>query len=347
MFASLMLSCAFLLAPQDGPTQSQSHFTIKLHETRDIVERIGPDFPARQIGTARPVGPKEPAENRVPVLSEIPIINTLFPDTQLSAGSIDEAKRIAGGSRVLEATVSRLILPKAKDSEFNVRCTDLGTFVITATAPQHEWVSAFFANLRSFEKLIEVEARFVRVPQERLEELGIEGTSVFPKPEDVPTLLEALKQSPKVEFMSAPRVTTFPLQRASISVLEQIRYVGDWRVETVEPGAQEVLVPEIQELETGLALDVRAVPLPGEKFALTLEAQDARLARPLVPFSKKLKTMKKGETEVPIALPEVDIQRVQTELLLQDGSTAVLVVDPSSSKDRLVILVTVRSVAAK
>jgi hypothetical protein len=345
MLASLLLSCALVLAPQEGPTQPQSHFTMMLYEARDIVERIGPDFPARKIGTSRPAR-SGLLEGGVPLLADIPLVGSALKQPAASDRFIEELARVAAGSRVLESTVSRLILPKAKDAAFNLRCTDNGTFVLTATAPQHEWVSAFFDHLRKYDKLVEVEARFVRVPGERLKELGIEGTSVFPKPEDVPTLLEALKQTPKVEFMSAPRVVVLPLQRASISVLDQVRYVGDWRVETVEPGAQEVLVPEIEELETGLALDVRAVPLPGEKLALTLEAQEARLARPLVPFTEKLKT-KKGEVEVAIALPDVAIQRVQTELLLQDGSTAVLVVDPSSSKDRLVIVVTVRSVAAK
>lgn len=345
MLASLLLSCAFVLAPQEGPTQPQSHFTIKLYEARDIVERIAPDFPASRLGTPRPAR-SGLWEGGVPLLADIPLVGSPLKQPAASDRIIEELTRVAAGSRVLESTVSRLILPKAKDAAFNLRCTDTGTFVLTATSPQHEWVSAFFDHLRDYDKLIEVEARFVHVPSERLKELGIEGPSVFPRPDDVPSLLEALKQTPKVEFVSAPRVMTFPLQRASISVLEQIRYVGNWRVETVEPGAQEVLVPEIEELDTGLALDVRAVPLPGEKIALNLEAQEARLMRPLAPITQKLKT-KKGETDVAIALPEVDIQRVQTELLLQDGSTAVLVVDPSSSKDRLVILVTVRSVAAK
>lgn len=346
MLAALMLSLAATLPIQELDAKGQQPALLHIHDVSDLAERMGPEFPARKIGTARPVGPKGTAERGVPVLADIPLLGSLFTNSDPKTASPEHATQVAAGTRLIESTVRRHLTPQISDPHQSIGSTQAGSLVFNGTRAQHEWLKEFLTHLRSYDKLVEVEARFVRVPGERLKELGIEGNSVFPKPEDVPTLLEALKQTPKVEFMSAPRVVVLPLQRASISVLDQVRYVGDWRVETVEPGAQEVLVPEIEELETGLALDVRAVPLPGEKLALTLEAQEARLARPLVPFTEKLKT-KKGEVEVAIALPDVAIQRVQTELLLQDGSTAVLVVDPSSSKDRLVIVVTVRSVAAK
>ncbi|MCY3001362.1 MAG: hypothetical protein NTV21_06120 [Planctomycetota bacterium] len=346
MLAALILSFVSVFPSQESVNRTDPALKLNLYEIRDLAERVGPDFPSRKIGAARPVGPKGSVEHAVPVLSDIPVLSSMFTKPETGAEGSDPAARLAAGARVIESAISRLILPKVKDSQHFVRCTNAQTLLVNGSPAQLEWVDSFLQHLRGYDKLVEVHAHFVRVPNERLKELGIEGTSVFPKPEDVPTLLEALKATPKVEFLSAPRVMALPLQRASISVLDQVRYIGDWRVETVEPGAQEVLVPSIEELETGLALDVRAVPLPGEKFALTLEAQDARLARPLVSLTQKLKT-KQGEVPVTLALPEVDIQRVQTELLLQDGSTAVLVVDPSSSKDRLVILVTVRSVAAK
>lgn len=346
MLAVLFLSFASTLSLQESNVRSQEHAILRMHDVRDLAERIGPDFPARKIGMARPVGPNGTAEIGVPVLSDVPILSSLFVTPDPTTASPEQAAQVAAGTRLIESTVKRHLTPAISDPIHKVGSTQAGTLVFNGNLEQQEWLESFLKHLRTFDKLIEVEARFVRVPGERLKELGIEGTSVFPKPEDVPALMKSLQESPKVEFMSAPRVMAFPLQRASISVLDTVRYVGDWRVETVEPGAQEVLVPEIEELETGLALDVRAVPLPGEKLALTLEAQDARLARPLAPLTQKLKT-KKGEAEVTLALPEVSVQRIQTELLLQDGSTAVLVVDPSSSKDRLVIVVTARSVAAK
>lgn len=347
MFAALLLSFGAVCAPQDAGTQPPAHFRMQLHEARDIVDRIGPDFPAPRLGTPRPAR-SGLWEGQVPLLADLPVVSTLLKPPATNGGLADELARVAAGSRVLESVAARLITPKSQDPLFSLRCTENGTLVINGTQAQVEWLGAFLGHLRTYDKRIEVEARFVRTPAGRLEELGIQGTSAFPRPEDLPALLEALQQTPKVEFVSAPRVTVLPLQRASISVLEQTKFVKDWRVETVEPGAQEVLVAEIAELDTGLALDVRAVPLPDGKIALSIEAQEAQLARPLVPFTKKLKT-RKGETEVALALPEVDVRRVQSELLLQDGSTALLVLeDPSGSKDlQLVVVVTARSVSAK
>lgn len=328
-----LLSQAPVPAPSahQDPPQRRDGQMLKLYDVRDIAQRLGKDFEAPKLGVPRPIRPTLAARD---AMESQP---TATPDPAVEAAAVER------GARVIEMLARSHVQPPLADPNESLRATQAATLVANLLPDQHAWLSSFLDTLRAFDDCIEVRARFIELPRGRMKQWEIEKAAVLDGAPELDAFLARVRAEPLHNELTAPTLTTLPAQRAYMSVGEKLAYIGDWAVHVVEPGSREIADPEIHEIEEGMLFDARAVPLPGGLFGLTVALQQAVIERPIA--TKKLRIGSKSDVEVEVGLPKVESARIDTQLLLRDGSSAVLVVTPGPKPGLdLVAIVSVRSV---
>lgn len=303
-----------------------------LYDVRDLLPGFARDFAAPKLGESRPWRPEERTERAVPADPAIPSREREVED----ARSRDER-----GAKNLMRVLRRHIQPSLVDAA-KLECEPSGMLVAVLTPEQHKWVGGFLQRLREFDGAIHVDTRFVEGRSDVLEELGLLDRTVLGGPDALEKLGPVIQRTSECNLLSAPRITTLPGQLASLSTLEQIRYVQDWSIEKVEPGAREIAVPQIAVLSEGIALEVRVLPVEERTLCVELSVQNSKLKRPIRTSSVKIGTEARP---VEIALPEVDVVRFEATVLLADGA-AIIVRNPMSDPTKsLALIVSARKVA--
>ncbi len=133
-------------------------------------------------------------------------------------------------------------------------------------------------------------------------------------------ILTAVSKSERVELVTSPRVLVHNTARSNLSVLNQVAYIQDFDVEIAQ--AASIADPVIGVVADGVILDVRPVVSADRRF-LTLELRPtvATLERPIQNFTTSLGV---SGNSVTIQLPEMEIARVRTSVVMPDGATVLL-----------------------
>jgi len=133
-------------------------------------------------------------------------------------------------------------------------------------------------------------------------------------------LLAGLSGAKGVQRLAAPRLVAYPLQTATISIGNTTEYIKDWKLVQAFPvGA--VATPVIGTARDGVWLESFATLIDKNTFGLAIDLSINELAKPIGRMTVQLPN---GE-KVQIALPEVTVRHVRTELALAGGDTAFLV----------------------
>ncbi|MCC7014320.1 MAG: hypothetical protein IT454_17300 [Planctomycetes bacterium] len=305
-------------APQSVTTSDVR--AVKIYDVSDMLSAFGPSFPAPKLGVPEPLGVEgASSEGR--------------------AHEPSAAELRAANAPVLRGLLSAHLQPAVAAEQLEL--TPNGALIANLLPAQHERTQAILDQLRSFDGMVEVETQYLRGPSELLKSLELDQTAVLTTPEALAELEQRLAECKELERIRAPKLTTLAGRRSSISITDEYTFVRDWRLVRAEPGAQEIADPDIAVLRTGTALDMRALPLPGDLLDLEFELQQSELVRPV-----PTKRIARGATgrEFEIALPAAETQRFESRVLLHSGTGVVLVGSSSDPAEQLVVLVKARRV---
>ena len=137
--------------------------------------------------------------------------------------------------------------------------------------------------------------------------------------------IECWAKAGHVEPVTAPRVTAYAGQKATISVLEQISYVADFEAE-VGRGGHQIADPVVQTIQAGVLLDVTGTPR-GSGVDLDAAFTWSEVKRPMETYET---THLAGGAKVTIQIPEMRVRRVKPRMVVPPGR-AVLLADFESS----------------
>jgi len=305
----------------------QANVKLVIYDVADLLTRPHVDFEGPKLGEQpHPAPTSGPAQPQPPSSESDP------------SGAVSDGGRATSNAKLLEALVSKYITPKLERPAETVAATHHGSLFANLRPEQHEWLRKFLDEQRQFGGLIEVEARAFRVERGTLQKLGVDSSSMLTGEMERGVFLDRVaKLRPAAEEINSPRLIMFPNQRAHIAVTTQISYVKDYSIEVVEPGQKQVVVPKIGVIREGLLVHVRPTPMPGDVVALEFTCETADVLRPISTQSVRLEAG--SEREVEIALPEVDIAKLTSTVLIRAGTSVVVSLPTGPGERELVVLI--------
>lgn len=136
---------------------------------------------------------------------------------------------------------------------------------------------------------------------------------------EVEMILRAVEKSKRSEIVTEPKLMVYNTARGNITVANQVSYVGDFDVEIAQAAA--IADPIVRVAKDGVFLDVRPVVTADRRFAyIDVRPTVATLRRPIPTFQTSLGT----GSPVTLQLPELEIQKIRTRILVPDGGTLLL-----------------------
>ena len=238
--------------------------------------------------------------------------------------------------------------PDKSRGAWSLRITPNGTLVLHASPAQHEWVMQFLERNRTQERFCLAEASWIVGPKGSFTRMGIAAApaSTILAEADRARLLAACGEDAKrFSVISVPRLVNRPLAEGTCSVGKELAYIKDFKLQTVEPGNQQIADPEIPTIFEGLRMRVFCALLEDTHVALDLEASNCVVKRPIP--TKNLKLVPEIEHEVTISLPEVDIKSIHARCTLEkEGAVAFLSPMANEPEKEILILVRARQLTA-
>ena len=139
--------------------------------------------------------------------------------------------------------------------------------------------------------------------------------------------------------LSDPTMTLLPWQKGELAVQNEVSYVKEWTLHTVEPGGVQIADPTVDTIEEGLVFSCRVRKVEGGSYGMHLLAHYSELQRP-IPTREVHPEGQTSDLHLQVGAPELHTMDVETDVRLQDGASLRL---PSVSTDGgkdLVLLVT-------
>jgi len=137
---------------------------------------------------------------------------------------------------------------------------------------------------------------------------------------EISLVLRAVEKTRSARILQAPILTVYNTQRANITLVNQVSFIQDFDVEVAQTAF--IADPIVSIIQDGLTLDVRPTISYDRKY-ITLELQPtiATLLRPIPTFQTSLGAL---STPVTLQLPETNIQKSQTTVIVPDGGSIVI-----------------------
>ena len=132
-------------------------------------------------------------------------------------------------------------------------------------------------------------------------------------------VLRAVEKSQRSEIVTEPTLMVYNTARANLTVANQVSYVGDFDVEIAQAAA--LADPIVRVAQDGVFLDVRPVVTADRRFTyIDVRPTVATLRRPIPTFQTSLG----AGSPVTLQLPELELQKIRTRVLVPDGGTLML-----------------------
>ncbi len=238
---------------------------------------------------------------------------------------------------------ARTFMRPALDPQLDsLLASDRGLMVLNGTREHHAWLAGFLELQRSPMNMARIDFTIVSGPAERLDDLGLEGSSsIIEESLERERLMEACQEADSVDVLSAPSVVVVSSQRATISILNQVAYVKEWKLVVVQPGGIEIADPIIDVVQDGLMIDCSYLEVEPGVHAVEVDFKSSSLERPIE--SEKIRIGAGGAHEVEVGRPVVTSISLETKLILGQGATAVL--RSASGKDDVDIAILIQLAA--
>ena len=330
---------------------------LRVYDVRDILINLDDKEPLKfditaetssQIGMgitrAETVKVKDPSE-RVLDLIEM-IATTVEPLSWSSRASVIGASATGGQQRSVN-------IPGRGEGSIIARMGQPGDLVVVNTRYVHKQIEDLLASLRSSQNLqVSIEARFITVSDEFMEDIGSNITNFFSDETSITTgaesisgglslnysilndsmlagFLRAVQESKDSEVLTSPRITLSNTQRGNIAVIKTVNYVKSTSV------SEGVVTPVVGTIPEGTTFDVRPVVSADRKY-IYLEVT------PSVFDIAKLESFTfsglnsdaniggggAGTTNIPpeqtIQLPEVNISQLSVTVCVPDKGTLII-----------------------
>lgn len=132
-------------------------------------------------------------------------------------------------------------------------------------------------------------------------------------------ILRAVKKSKRSQLVIEPSLMVYNTARANLVVANQVSYVADFDVEIASSAS--IADPIVQVAHDGVFLDVRPVVTADRRFVwIDVRPTVANLLRPI----PTLQTSLGVGSPVTLMLPQLELQKVRTRVILPDGGTLML-----------------------
>lgn len=325
---------------------------------------LGQDVPAERMRAAQPLTPTSPAQS-VP-LDGHPSLQAyevgdltnsvemaFFTPDAISTADIELAeerlaqledletlrKQAAGALTALEEVVRQNMEPTLRDGVDELRPLGDNLLVLRGSDEQHAWLRGFLETQRTTDSLVTMTAKVWSAPH------GL-GQRLMSVPEgETQQLLETRADVQDIlsratdlglETITSPKLMTYPRQRGTVSILNQIAYVSEWKLVRVAPDDALLADPVIDVIQEGLTLDARAVPLAPGFWSIDTEVKFANVERPIA--THKVPLGDDGQ-QVEIALPVVRTVGMSSKFSIGSGGGALFLThDRVDDRDIVVLL---------
>ena len=240
-------------------------------------------------------------------------------------------------AHALRDAVAAHMEPAITDPTHNPALLNESTLLLTGTPDQHAWMNRFLEVQRTNLDWIQVKMLALSTPAASLAGLGYkESKFVVPTWDGARKIAERLQEDPETRLTIAPTLLIQPRRNAKVSTGEEIPYIKDYTVVTVQPGNHEVADPLIETVHEGIEVEVWALPLAGERYGLNLRFSSSSLERPIPTETRRIGS---EGAEVQVALPAVTRTDMEMRVALEPGS-AVFLVTPNlpRGEDQVLVL---------
>ncbi|MBI5435002.1 MAG: hypothetical protein HZA52_19365 [Planctomycetes bacterium] len=198
----------------------------------------------------------------------------------------------------------------SNDGILNTRLTD----------ERHAWLDTFLAAQRDIPDFIDLEFVFVTADEKAFDRYFQASSVAMLSTSEADSVLSAARDDAFAEVVHSPRISVFPRQYATISVLDELAYVKDWKIVIVEPGAQAIADPQVDVVRDGFEIDARGTFLDPTHVGVELSIVHSKVVRPIA--TKKVRLGLPGAAEVEVGLPDVTRVSLETRLRLELGHCA-------------------------
>ena len=328
---------------------------MRVYDVRDILINFDDKEPLKfditaaatsQMGLskAESVKVKDPS-GRVLDLIEL-IATTVEPLSWSSSASVIGASATGGQQR-------RVNIPGHGEGSIIARMGQPGDLVVVNTKHVHKQIEDLLASLRSSQNLqVSIEARFITVSDEFMEDIGSNITNFFSDKTSVTTgaesisgglnlnysilndsmlagFLRAVQESKDSEFLTSPRITLSNTQRGNIAVIKTINYVQST---TVSEG---VVTPIIGTIPQGTTFDVRPIVTADRKYVYLEVTPSIFEVEEITSFTfsglnpdANVGGGGAGTTNIPpeqtVQLPKVNVSQVSVTVCVPDMGTLMI-----------------------
>ncbi len=198
---------------------------------------------------------------------------------------------------------------------------DNGGIGLPAAATSHPTSGAFFDNGRNGDARGRSENIFDQTLGSILSSSGgLALEWLYLDDTQVNLIVRAVEKTDNATLLTAPRLTAFNTQQASIHVIDQTSYIQDFEVEVAQTAF--IADPVIGIVQDGIVFDVRPT-VSNDRKSVMLEVKPtvATLREPIPTYTTFLSGL---TTPVTIQIPEVTISRAATTVRVPDGGTVLL-----------------------
>ncbi len=234
--------------------------------------------------------------------------------------------------------IQRSMKPGFEPASQQLTVPSEGLLVGNLRAEQHAWLASFLDLQRRTNGLVEISITIYEAPKGAFRDAGLaEASKVLEDPAALTALRARLRADKAVVEVNSPRLAVLNGQKASISVLDQVSYVKEWKLTLVEPGPQEIADPTIDIVQDGIVAHFRTIALDADVYALDIAFVMSKLDRPMA--TRKVRISATSDREVEIGVPVVTKIHFESKLVLSDGAAATFTTaSPAKDKDLAIVL---------
>lgn len=339
-----MLLALLLAAPlQDLPAAETVQREVRLHGVAGLIARPDARIIYSDLGAHMRLYPQPPLQwLPQPSLSEKNALTWLLGVQNEIQG---DDGRFASVSE-LEQLAARFCQPPLDPKWERIQADETGWLIGYLRPEQHAWLERFLQLQSAPERrwMAQIETHWFRLTPRQVARLGLEGSAqILADAAEVAAQIAVLSSN-NGEALTSPRVTAFAGQLAELSVLNEISYVKEYRLEIVEPGRQEIADPVVDVIQEGHRMEVRALQTGDELYGLRLSCSSAEIERPIPTRRFQLSPVLPSEVEV--AMPQVLTAQVDATVLVPDGGGVLLLTSGLSDGGSLAIVVQFRRIPA-
>lgn len=314
-------------------------------------------FCAASIGTVaaaqRPAEPTPAVSLRIPLGGgSAPRELQLYPMHEITERILgDRADVLAVGTAEWRAAartliadlrdgIRALIEPPLAEGE-DVQALGNDHLAVVGRAEQHAWTQRFLdLQVRHADTIAVLEVEVLKVAPETFEALDL-GTEPRVLTGDAAKAFRKNLFAPGgepragLERLSAPRLPVLATQRARIAAIEQVSYLKDYEIRTLDDGSM-IADPEVGTVEPGLTLDGSFLMVDDSTLAIAWHVRLTDLQRPIPKFQTGLG----GKQPVEIQIPNLATAEFDARVVLAPGSLSVFP-GPEMRGNRIVLAMSV------